>query len=175
MAAIITGAIQDYMEENELIPWERKGNRRNSRGTKDQLLIDKMILRNSRRRKTKLHVARIDYKKAYDSLPHIWITRCHEIFGISGNIRQFLQAAMQKWNTMPKVNEHVLGEVHILRGIFQGDSLSPLLFVITMIPLTIILRKTGLGYQTSKMAAKISHLLYIDDLKLYCKTEAQLE
>ena len=44
-----------------------------------------------------------------------------------------------------------------------------------MIPLTIILRKTGLGYQTSKMAAKISLLLYMDNLKLYSKAVAELE
>ena len=87
----------------------------------------------------------------------------------------YIQAAMQKWNTMLTVNGQVLEEVHIRRGIFQGDSLSPLLFVITMRPLPVILRKIGLGYQTSKMAAKISHLLYMDDFKLYSKTEAALE
>lgn len=73
------------------------------------------------------------------------------------------------------MNGQVLGEVRIRRGIFQGDSLSPLLFVAAMIPLTITLRKTRLGYQTSKTAARISHLLYMDDLKLYGKTEAELQ
>ena len=32
-----------------------------------------------------------------------------------------------------------MGTVHIKRGIFQGDSLSPLLFVMIMIPLSMIL------------------------------------
>ena len=67
-------------------------------------------------------------------------------------------------------------EVHIRGDIFQCDSMSPLLlFVMTMILLTIILRKTELVYQTSKMTAKISHLLYMDDLKFYSKTETELE
>ena len=44
-----------------------------------------------------------------------------------------------------------------------------------MIPLSIILRKTGLGYQPSKNGPKISHLLYMDDLKLYSKTSSKLE
>ena len=34
-----------------------------------------------------------------------------------------------------------LGEVKIKRGIFQGDSLSPLVFVLALIPLSLILRK----------------------------------
>ena len=33
-----------------------------------------------------------------------------------------------------------LAEVNIRRGIFQGDSLSPLLFAVCMLPLTYILR-----------------------------------
>ena len=53
--------------------------------------------------------------------------------------------------------------------------MSPLLYEIVMIPMTTILRQTGLGYQTSKSAAKISHLLYMDDLKLYGKSSNELE
>ena len=57
MTAIITESMINHLENNGLIPDEQKGNRRKSRGTKDQLLIDKMILRNAKRLKTKLHVA----------------------------------------------------------------------------------------------------------------------
>ena len=78
-------------------------------------------------------------------------------------------------NTLLTVNGQILGQVNIRRGIFQGDLLSPLIFEVTLIPLTIILRKTGFGYQTSKNAAKVSHLLYMDDLKLYGKSAPELE
>ena len=52
----------NHLENNGLNPDEQKGNRRKSRGTKDQFLIDKMILRNAKlkRRKPNLQVAWID-------------------------------------------------------------------------------------------------------------------
>ena len=60
-----------------------------------------------------------------------------------------------------------LGEVETKQGIFQGDSLSPLLFVLALIPLSFILRKAKAAYKFSKSKGKINHLLFMDDLKLY--------
>ena len=71
-------------------------------------------------------------------------------------------------------NGQSLGNVDINRGIFQRDSLSPLLFVITMIPLNLILRKCEAGYSYGNNV-KINHLLFMDDLKLYTKTSNQLD
>ena len=76
-----------HLEKNGLIPDEQKGYHRKSRGTKDQLLIEIMMLRNAKRRKTNLHVAWIDYKKAFDSVPHSWIAKSLQMLGISDNIR----------------------------------------------------------------------------------------
>ena len=53
--------------------------------------------------------------------------------------------------------------------------MTPLLYVIAMILMTTIFIQTGLGYQTSKSAAKISYLLYVDDLILYGKSSNELE
>lgn len=54
------------------------------------------------------------------------------------------------------------------------ERLSPLLFAITMFSLLVILKKTNRGYQTAKHFNKISHLLYMDNLKLYEKSEIEI-
>ena len=70
---IIANSVYEYLEMYNLLPVEQKGCRRNSRGTKDQLLIDKMVLNDCKKRHTNLGMAWIDYKKAYDMIPHSWI------------------------------------------------------------------------------------------------------
>ena len=57
---------------------------------------------------------------------------------------------MESWKTQLTACGEDLGEVSIGRGIFQGDSLSPLLFVIAMLPLSSILNESVAGYQLSK-------------------------
>ena len=68
-----------------------------------------------------------------------------------------------------------LGEIEIKQGIFQGDSLSPLVFVLAMIPLSLILRKAKAAYQFSESKEKINHVLFMDDLKSYSGSEKGLD
>ena len=65
---IISTAIYDYIESNDRLPTEQKGCRRKSRGTKDQLLIDKTVMNDCRKRHPNLGMAWVDYKKAYDMI-----------------------------------------------------------------------------------------------------------
>ena len=60
-------------------------------------------------------------------------------------------------------------------GIFQGDSLSPLVFVSALIPLSLILRKAKAAYEFSGSKEKSNHLLFMDDLKLYSCNEKELD
>ena len=64
-----------------------------------------------------------------------------------------------------------LGEVEIKRGIFQRDSLSPLVFVLTLIPLSLILRKVKAAYEFSESKEKVNYILFMDDLKLYSRSK----
>ena len=53
-----------------LLPEEQKGCRKRSRGTNHLLYIDKTVLREVKSRKKNLAIAWIDYKNAYDMVPH---------------------------------------------------------------------------------------------------------
>ena len=62
-------------------------------------------------------------------------------------------------------------QMKIKRGIFQGDSFSPLLFCLALVPLTSVL--ATYGYKISNTSAPISNLFSMDDLKLYSKNDQE--
>ena len=72
---------------------------------------------------------------------------------------------MKAWEVDLKCNNQSLDGVDIKQGMLQGGSLSPLLFVLCLISLTVILRKSESLYQFSSNKEKINHLLFMDDLK----------
>ena len=136
MWKLLTGGIAedmyDYLEQEKLLPEQQKRCRRRSRGTKDQLLIVKTVLKDFKERHTSLSMAWIDYKEAYDFVPYSWINECTKLFG-----RNFFEKSMEQWKLSLTSNGEDLRKVDVKRGIFQGDSLSPLLFVLTMVPFVV--------------------------------------
>ena len=147
-----------------LFPDEQKGCHKGSRGTADLLYIDQHILNESKNRRKNLAMAWIDYKKTYDIVPQNWIINCLKMYKISHEIINFIEKTMKNWRVKLTAGVKSLAETKIQRGIFQGDALSPLLFIIAMMPLNHILRKCTAGYKLSRSQEKINHLMYMDDI-----------
>ena len=177
MWKLLTGVIADQIYahlDQRLLPEEQKGCRKGSRGTNDLLHTDRAVIKEVKSRNKNLAMAWIDYKKAYDMVPHSWITKCLDLFGVAENIKSLLVSSMEKWKVMLCSGNSKLGEVEIKRSIFKGDSLSPLVFVLGLIPLSLILRKAKAAYEFSESKQKINHLLFTGDLKLYSPSEKGL-
>ena len=73
MTGTNTKSIYNFLDKNDKLPVEQKGCKKTSRGTIGQILIDKTILCDCRKRHTNLGMVGIDYTKAYDMVPHSWI------------------------------------------------------------------------------------------------------
>ena len=72
LTGVITDQIYAHLDQEKLSPEEQKG----SRGTNDVLYIDRTVIREVKSRNKNLAMAWIDYKKAYDMVPHSWIIEC---------------------------------------------------------------------------------------------------
>ena len=159
----------------EVVGEEQKGCRKGPRDTNDLLYIDRAVIKEVKSRNKNLAMAWIDYKKAYDMVPHSRIIEWLDLFGVVENIKSLLVNSMEKWKVMLCSENFELSEVEIKRGIFQGESLFPLVFVLALIPLSLILRKAKAAYEFSESKEKINHLLFMDDLKLYSRSEKGLD
>ncbi|KAI3351481.1 hypothetical protein L3Q82_020329 [Scortum barcoo] len=131
----------------------------NTREAKHQLLAHRAVTQNYKTRQTNLCTAWIDYKKAFDSVPHTWILGCLEMCNINRTLRAFIK----------KIKKPV-AQVAIKCSIYQDDALSPLLFCTGLNPLSQIISKSGYGYRL-RNGSTISDPLYIDDMELYVRNE----
>ena len=71
---------------------------------------------------------------AYGMVPHSWTKEYLDLLGVAQNIKTLLVNSMEQWRVMLCAENSKLGKFDIKRGIFQGYSLSPLVFVLALIP-----------------------------------------
>ena len=110
-------------------------------------------------------------------MPHSWLIRILEIYKIDPLIINSLQQLMKKWTTTLKVkakNNQIMSDpIRIQRGLYQGDSLSPLWFYFALNPLSHLLKRTNYGFgihSDNQEIRRLNHLTYMDDIKLYAAT-----
>ena len=108
-------------------------------------------------------MAWIDYQEAFDKLPHSWIIKSLELIGINNKFLSFTKEVMSYWRTRMRLHTEnkviERDDIKIQYGIFQGDSLSPLLYCICLIRLTEQLNRLNTLYEEHTTKTKISHLL----------------
>ncbi|CAK1584548.1 unnamed protein product [Parnassius mnemosyne] len=178
LTSILSARIIRHLISNQVMSRAQNGCRGGGRGTKEPLLIDAVIGKVVKRNRRNLSAAWIDYKKAFDSVPHTWLKRVLELYKVDCTVRDFLGQCMGQWSTilchqgerMTAAENHI----RIRRGIFQGDCLSPIWFCLSLNPLSTLLEGSRRGFQLRRGGTKVTHLFYMDDLKLFASSRSHL-
>ena len=95
---------------------------------------------------------------------HRWMVEAIKMVEITHNVVTVFENSKETWKTVLVACNESLVEVVVRRGIFHGDSFSPLFFVIVLIPSLGILNETDLGYVTSRNQK-------LENLKVYAKSQ----
>ena len=178
LSSIVTSWMFHQINANKIIPNEQKGNASNTYGTINQLIIDKMVMDNVKLKQRNVSTAWMDYKKAFDSVPQDWIIQTLKIHKFDPITTTFLRKTINKWKTSLHLN-HWDGQIKtdhfsINTGIFQRDSPSGLLFILSLLPLSWLLNTSNIGYRINHQDEIMLHLLFMDDLKIFAGNDNQL-
>ncbi|CAK1595214.1 unnamed protein product [Parnassius mnemosyne] len=178
LTSILSARITRHLNSNQVMSRAQNGCRGGGRGTKEPLLIDAVIGKVVKRNRRNLSAAWIDYKKAFDSVPHTWLKRVLELYKVDCTVRDFLGQCMEQWSTiLCHLGERMTAaenHIRIRRSIFQGDCLSPIWFCLSLNPLSTLLEGSGRGFQLRRGGTKVTHLFYMDDLKLFASSRSHL-
>ena len=150
-------------------------------GTVDALLVDQAIMEEVKEHHRNLTVAYYDYQKAYDHVHHDWILKVIVWMGFPENVRNVMKIIMGKWKTRLEIMNNgkkiVSREIDFKCGFLQGDSLSPVGFCLTEVPIAMLLSDAS-GYRmgsTRERNLKKTHSLFIDDLKVYQESHTKMK
>nr|XP_048336943.1 uncharacterized protein LOC107411956 [Ziziphus jujuba var. spinosa] len=119
---------------------------------------------------------KIDMQKAYDRVDWGVLTRILSKLGFSHKINGLILRCISTESVELLLNGSVCGKVNMERGIRQGDPLSPFLFIIYSELLSRMLQKLERegkihGVKIGRTNPAISHLLFTDDILLFCRAD----
>ena len=171
----VSRQLYGYLEEHRLLPWAQRAIHKGRDGCLDALMTDRMVIEDSRMYNGDLCMCWVDFRKGFDSISHQWLLSVMRHMHVPGYIVGVVERLMPLWRTSFLVKGGQSTQpVQYHRGVFQGDCPSPLLFCLTLVPLSYLLSQCD-GYTPHESSVSISHLLYMDDLKVYSGSEKGLE
>ncbi|KIH61045.1 reverse transcriptase [Ancylostoma duodenale] len=162
MTKVIRRRLEKIIGETSVFPPEQAGFRKKF-STVDHIHTVSIILEKSYEYNVNTYLLFVDFTKAFDrvELPAIW--QAMESFGIEEGLIKVIELLYANGTAGVKVGNRRT-EINIQRGVRQGDSLSPLLFILTLQYALNNVRLLGKGFRME--GALLSYLAYADDVVL---------
>ncbi|CAF4653951.1 unnamed protein product [Rotaria socialis] len=185
LTGYVTMYLNQHVTERKIMPKEQIALRGGVWGCTHALTLDQTLISDAQDQKQRpISVAWIDYAKAFDSVPHSYIKWLLSVIRIPDLLKKFLVSIMTNWRVRYEVRikrgqTDRSNYLKIRSGVLQGDSFSPLLFCLAMAPISQALNNVSGAYVTASGSKKnlqlsLSHIFYMDDLKLYGNSRESL-
>ncbi|KAI5746163.1 hypothetical protein M8J77_000641 [Diaphorina citri] len=147
---------------------------RPGRGCMDNVFTLASIISLSLIRHRKLYAAFVDFRSAFSEINHelLWLKMFN--FGISRKVIAMFQKLYGNAETQIRVGNKFSSPQNITKGVLQGDSASPLVFLIFVNDLEEHMRSKGMHGVSITESTDILLLLYADDLILFASDKIDL-
>uniref|UniRef100_A0A0N5ACU9 Reverse transcriptase domain-containing protein n=1 Tax=Syphacia muris TaxID=451379 RepID=A0A0N5ACU9_9BILA len=182
---IFTGVIRvicrRHFVDLGITPVEQRGLREGECNCLHVCMTDQVLAYDAIYRRHPLSVCWLDFKKAFDSVSHSYLKWSLSVSRLPGYAVRFISRSMKYWRTSFLVSgsKRMTPPIWLRNGIYQGDALSPELFVLAVAPISYVLNNHGPVMSTSVgklagFAISLNHQCYIDDFKLYGQSDREI-
>ena len=126
----------NHCATNNILTPEQAGGKKNAWSTTELLLLNKSVLKEERNKKCTLYTVWLDYRQAFDSVTHEWLLYALTLAKVPEKLIASKRELTKAWKTKLQLNgthESIMTEIiNFFKGIFQGDSLSVILFILSV-------------------------------------------
>ena len=170
--SLLADCIATYADHFDILSYSQEGFR-SRRNTVRQLQLVQNIITDAKLTQQDLYVMYVDFSSAFNTIDHDKLLIIMNHLGFPDDCIHVIRDLYTNAHTCFLVAGGETPPVKIDRGTLQGDSLSPLLFIIFMEPLLRWLQSGGRGYQfgsieqeksTSGARFSVGSNAYADDL-----------
>jgi exonuclease III len=172
VCAMISRRLSGALERRgDLVP--EQGGFRRGEECAGQVVALYEILNTRRHEGQRTYTCFVDFRKAYDTVPHEALFRKLMKLGVNGDCLRFIRELYASSNISVRVGSKAYGSIPLRRGLRQGCPLSPLLFDVYINDLIHDLgAKHGIAVRGVERTT--SGLLFADDLTLLAKSKSGL-
>ena len=134
--------------------------------------MEKLLSRNK-----EAYIAFLDLQAAFDTIPREEIWKALQKLGATKNLIEKIQSIYETVKGRVQIGEGQSEEIKMEKGVKQGDSLSPLLFIIVMDQILKQCKRTArckVGHYKMR-PIYVQSLIYADDIALIVSNKEELQ
>ena len=167
--------LNTFIQENQVLNKEQIGFVTNNRTPDHVLTMRSVVNKYVEDQKQKVYACFIDFKKAFDTVWHDGLFLKLQQIGIKGNFLETLRNMYKNTKCAIKLGDQLTQFFPCMKGVRQGDPLSPTLFNIFLNDLFNELRKENCDPVSLNDTDYFNALAYADDIVILSTTAKGLQ
>lgn len=172
--SILRNRLEKWAETNKIIPECQFGFRRNRSCTDAIFTLITTIQLQLRLKKREVYCLFVDFKRAFDTIPHeeLWNKLVH--LNISNKIINVIQSLYEQARVQVRQGSERSEEFEVTEGVLQGESMSALLFVLYIYDIEKFFRNKKLQGLSINGTTDLLLLLYADNTAILAYSHVDL-